>query len=115
MGAKIIVRRIKHKGYILEFVVLDEYTIHTMLCKSSDPTMVDSNYIVIDSTDFYREGEVNEASGEVIESSTESMGDFSVRAFEESKEWANESIAEQARVSVLASTLAKVLPEAVDR
>jgi hypothetical protein len=115
MSVDIPVRRITHKGYILEFIVTDEFTIHTLLCTASDPTMVDSNYIVIDSTDFYRGGEVDEASGEVIESSIETMSEFALRAFAESKEWADESIAEQARSSALASTLEKVLPLAADR
>ena len=42
MSADIPVRRVAHKGYILEFIVTDEYTIHTLLCTASDPTMVDA-------------------------------------------------------------------------
>jgi hypothetical protein len=115
MSVDIPVKRVEHKGYILEFIVTDEYTIHVLVCTAQDQTMVDTNYIVIDSTDFYRGGEVDEDSGEVVESSIESMSEFALRVFAESKEWADESIAEQARVGALASTLAKVLPPAVDK
>ena len=115
MSADIPVRRVAHKGYILEFIVTDEYTIHTLLCTASDPTMVDSNYVVIDSTDFYRSGEVDESSGEVIESSIEPIAEFGQRAYVEAQEWADESIAEQARARDLAKVLASVLPPAADR
>ena len=114
MSVDIPVRRIEHTGHILEFIVTDDYTIHVLLCTASDPTMVDSNYIVIDSTDFLRGGDVDEA-GEVIESSIESMRDFALRAYQEAKEWADEAIAEQAQARALANALKSILPPASDR
>lgn len=114
MSVEIPVRRIAHKNHILEFIVTDEFTIHALLCTASDPTMVDSNFIVIDATDFYRGGELDE-DGEVIESSIEPIEEFAGRAFEESKGWADESIAEHARCRDLANALASALPPASDR
>jgi hypothetical protein len=113
MSAEIPVRRVEHKGYILEFIVADEYTIHVILCTAQDPTMTDTNFVVIDSTDFHRGGEVDEASGEVVEDSLEPMSEFAVRSFAESQEWADESIAEQSNANDLARALTEILPPAV--
>jgi hypothetical protein len=115
MAAEIPVRRIAHNNHILEFIVTDDYTIHVVLCTASDPTMVDSNFIILDSCDFYRDAEVDDESGDIIENSIETVEDFSARAFDEAKSWADRIILEQQSAKDLADALASVLPPASDR
>ncbi len=103
------------KGFILEFIVVDAFTIHVVLLTDKDPTMVDTDYITISSEDFYRSGEVNEKSGNVVEGSIETFGEFAGRTFEESLEWAIGEIGEHNEANKLVQALASVLPRAMDR
>jgi hypothetical protein len=103
------------KGYILEFIVVDAFTIHCVLQTDKDPTMVATDYINITSEDFHRGGEVNEDTGELVEGSLEEFGEFAGRTYEESVEWALEEILEQNEANKLVEALAAVLPEPVDR
>lgn len=124
MSVEIPVRRISveeatqdsaAKGFILEFIVLDAFTIHAVLLTDKDPTLVSTDYITIASEDFYRGGEVNEETGEVIESSIEEFGAFAGRSYEESLDWAINEIGEHKESQKLVVALAAVLPKAIDR
>ncbi len=124
MSVEIPVRRIAldeatdnplSKGYILEFIVVDAFTIHVVLLTDKDPTLVATDYISIASEDFHRGGEVDEDSGEVVEGSLEEFGEFAGRTYSESVEWAIEEIVEFNEASTLVEALAAILPPAMDR
>ncbi len=103
------------KGFILEFIVVDTYTIHVVLLTDKDPTLVATNFIHIASEDFQRYGKVDENSGEVVEGSIEEFGEFAGRTYEESVEWALEEIAKFNEANSLVEALAAVLPPPIDR
>ena len=103
------------KGYILEFIVVDAFTIHVVLLTDKDPTLVATDYINIASEDFHRGGEVDEDSGEVVDNSIEEFGEFAGRAYAESVEWAVEEILEFNEAEKLVESLAAILPKPMDR
>lgn len=103
------------KGYILEFIVVDAFTVHAVLLTDKDPTLVSTDYITIASEDFHREGEVDEATGELVEGSLEDYADFAVRSAKEAAAWALEEVVEHKEATKLVSALASVLPPAYDR
>lgn len=124
MSVEIPVRRIsieeatknpESKGYILEYIVVDSYTISVLLLTDKDPTLVSTDYIIISSDEFHRGGEVDEESGEVVDSSLEDFSAFAGRTLGESLEWALEEIEQHHEARKLVSALAAVLPGAVDR
>ncbi len=124
MSVEIPVRRIAldeatdsplSKGFILEFIVVDAFTIHVVLLTDKDPTMVNTDYINIASEDFHRGGEVDEESGEIVEGSLEEFGEFAGRTYDESVGWALEEIGEFNEATTLVEALAAILPEPVDR
>lgn len=124
MGVEIPVRRISveeavkdpiTKGFILEYIVVDAYTIHTILLTDKDPTLVSTDYVNIASEDFHRAGEVDEESGDIIESSIETFEDFAGRTLVESLDWACAEIIDQKECNKLVAALAAVLPAPVDR
>ena len=90
------------KGFILEYVVEDGYTILVTLLTDKDPTMVDTDYISIASEVFER------MPGESLEI-------CSANTYESSLEWAIAEIAEHKSCNQLAAALAAVLPPAIDR
>ncbi len=102
------------KGFILEFIVVDAFTIHTMLMTDKDPTMVATNFINIASEDFHRGGEVND-DGEIVEDSLEEFVEFAGRIYTESVEWALEEIVEFNEANTLVEALADILPPPMDR
>lgn len=102
------------KGFILEFIVVDAFTIHTMLMTDKDPTMVATNFINIASEDFHRGGEVDE-DGDLVEDSLEGFGEFACRIYAESVEWAIEEIEEFNEANTLVEALAAILPPPMDR
>lgn len=124
MSVEIQVRRIAldkatnnplSKGYILEFIVVDAFTVHAVLLTDKDPTLVSTEYISIASEDFHRGGEVDEGTGELIEGSLEGFGEFAGRTYEESVAWAIEEIEEFNESSTLVEALESILPPAMDR
>lgn len=124
MSVEIPVRRIsieaatknpESKGYILEYIVVDSYTIHVLLLTDKDPTLVSTDYITIASDDFHRGGEVDEESGDVIEESLEGFDAFAARTLEESLEWSLEEIDLHHEARKLVTALAAILPAPIDR
>lgn len=103
------------KGFILEYIVVDTFTIHVVLLTDKDPTLVSTDYIGIASEDFHRGGEVDEDSGDVVEGSLEEFGEFAGRIYAESVEWAIEEIEEFNDANTLVAALAAILPPAMDR
>ncbi len=102
------------KGFILEFIVVDAFTIHTMLMTDKDPTMVATNFINIASEDFHRGGELDDG-GEIVEGSLEEFGEFADRIYTESVEWAIAEIVEFNEANMLVEALAAILPPPMDR
>jgi hypothetical protein len=124
MSVEIPVRRIsieeatgdpEGKGYILEYIVVDSYTIHVLLLTDKDPTLVSTDYITIASDDFHRGGEVCEATGDVVVESLEEFDAFAARTFEESMGWSLEEIELHHEARKLVAALAAVLPAPIDR
>ncbi|KKN46610.1 hypothetical protein LCGC14_0671150 [marine sediment metagenome] len=103
------------KGYILEFIVVDAFTIHTMLLTDKDPTLVATDFINIASEDFHRGGEIDKDSGEIVEGSLEEFGEFAGRIYTESVEWAIAEIVEFNEANMLVEALAAILPPPMDR
>ncbi len=103
------------KGFILEFVVIDAFTIHAVLLTDKDPTMVATDFINIASEDFYRGGEVSEDTGEVVADSIEEFGEFAGRVYTESVAWAIEEIVDFNKANTLVEALAAILPPPMDR
>jgi hypothetical protein len=124
MSVEIPVRRIsveaatknpKSKGFILEFIVVDSYTINTILLADKDPTLVATEYITIASDDFHRGcGDVDD-NGELVEGSLETFSDFATRALSESLAWSLEEIEAHKGSEKLVVALREVLPPAIDR
>lgn len=103
------------KGFILDFIVVDAFTIHTMLLTDKDPTMVSTKYINIASEDFYRDGLVDESTGAVVDDSMEDFGAFAGRTYKEAVQWALVEIVSFNEAKQLVAALAAILPEAMDR
>ncbi len=103
------------KGFILEFIVVDAFTIHTMLMTGKDPTLVATDFINIASEDFHRGGEIDKNSGEIVEGSLEEFGEFAGRIYTESVEWAIAEIVEFNEANMLVEALAAILPPPMDR
>ena len=114
MSAEIIVRRIKHKNYILEFTVNDSYCIFVTLLTDKDRTLTDTNYIHIANKVIVRDCVIDESSGDVVEGSFEGLSDFAERSILEAREWADEEIEERAETIQLATTLEKLLPPSIN-
>lgn len=99
------------KGFILEFIVVDAFTIHVVLLTDKDSTLVATDYISIASEDFHRGGEI--LGGDVV--NPEPFGEFAERTYAESVEWALEEIVEFNAANTLVAALAAILPPAMDR
>ena len=110
MNCKIPVRRVKHGNYILDFSVEDSYCVALALLTDKDRTSTDTNYVTIADNYIWRNAEVNEASGDVIEGSIEEISDFARRAYEEAQAWAEFEIREHAESIILVGALGDVLP-----
>lgn len=102
------------KGFILEFIVVDAFTIHTMLMTDKDPTLVATDFINIAAEDFHRGGELND-DGDLVEDSLEGFEEFAGRIYAESVEWAIEEIEEFNEANTLVEALAAILPPPMDR
>jgi hypothetical protein len=124
MSDAILVRRVSveeatsnplGKGYILEFLVEDAYILNVNLLTDKDPTMVSTDSIIISSQNFYRNAEIDEDSGNVVEDSIETVEYFAARAFEEAQEWALEEIERQGDNEKLVDALAEILPPPIEK
>lgn len=101
------------KGFILEYIVVDTFTIHVVLLTDKDPTLVSTDYIGIASEDFHRGGEVDDLAKVLVP--IEEFGEFAGRIYTESVEWAIEEIEEFNEANTLVAALAAILPPAMDR
>lgn len=87
------------ENYILELVVTSPYSVTANLMTPQDPTKIDTHPIVIDSTEFFRDGD------------RESMSRFVARVMVENKIWSNASIQEHKTTQELVGEFFKVFSE----
>ena len=74
MSVQIPIRKLDLlNGYLLEFVATDPYEIAAHLMLVKDPTMVEYETPTLCTQTFYREANVDEDSGDVIEDSIETI------------------------------------------
>lgn len=107
MSTEVPVRRIAFENYILEFVVKDQNTVSVLLLTDKDPTMVDTEYVIIESHNFNREAAEDGCDMEAFDT-------FSERVYGESQAWAREAIKGNEETRALAQAIANVLPPGIE-
>jgi hypothetical protein len=102
MSVEIPVRRIPFKSYILEFVVTDPGEVRVTLLSDKDPTMVDTQYITIATSNFLsNEYEMDHDA-------------FATSVYSKATAWADAAIVADKESKALASALGRVLPRGIE-
>lgn len=96
-------------GYLIEFIATDPYEIAVHLMTVKDPTMVDYETPTICTQTFYRNANVDEESGDVIEGSIEIIPDFVRRIYSEARDWAEEEIGHHKEIEEVAAAFNEFL------
>jgi hypothetical protein len=103
MSVEIPVRRIPFKSYILEFVVTDPGEVRVSLLSDKDPTMVDTQYITIATSNFLSD-EYNM-----------DHDAFAVSVYSKATAWADSAIVADKDSRTLANALGRVLPRGIEK
>ena len=104
MSVQIPIRKLDLlNGYLLEFVATDPYEIAAHLMTAKDPTLVEYETATICTQTFYRNANVDEDSGDVIEDSIETIPDFVRRIYTEARDWAEEEVATHKEIEEVAA------------
>lgn len=109
MSIDIKVRTIAFENYILEFGVCGPNTVGVLLMTDKDPTLVDTNRLVVSEQIFIREVAENGCDGEM-----ESLEVFANRMYGEAQAWAKEAIRRNEETKALASAIGAILPLGIE-
>ncbi len=108
MSTEIPIRRIAFESnYILGFVVKNDSTVNVQLLTDKDPTMINTEYVIVASRNFCREASEDGCD-------MESFDTFANKMYGSSQAWAKEEIKENEATKALAEAVAAVLPTGIE-